>query len=174
MSFREALSDWSKGDQLSGFWLLYRLRAGAKCKLARDIWTLLLNRCARRHGGYVGPGAMILGRPSLPHGLHGVYISRFAVIGTGCRIYQNVTIGEVNGRAPVIGDSCLIGAGAVLVGNIRIGNHVKIGAGAVIRQDLPDGCTAVAQPPRILERGTADDENDKPGLAGNKSERPGP
>ena len=46
MSFREALSDWSKGDQLSGFWLLYRLRAGAKYKLARDIWTLLLNRCA--------------------------------------------------------------------------------------------------------------------------------
>lgn len=174
MRFREFFTACSKGDQMSGFWLLYRLQNRSEHKLTRDFWTFLLNRSALRHGGYVGPGAAIAGEPVLPHGLHGVYISRFAVIGTGCRIYQNVTIGEVNGRAPVIGDDCLIGAGAVLVGNIRIGNHVKIGAGAVIRQDLPDGCTAVAQPPRILERGTADDEKDKSGLAGNKSECPGP
>lgn len=152
MSFREALSDWSKGDQLSGFWLLYRLRAGAKCKLARDIWTLLLNRCARRHGGYVGPGAMILGRPSLPHGLHGVYISRYAVLGANCRIYQNVTIGEVNRQAPTLGTGCLVGAGAVLVGGIRIGDGAKIGAGAVVSQDVPAGCTVVCQPPRILNQ----------------------
>lgn len=174
MPFREFLTACSKGDQMAVFWLLYRLQNRAEHKLTRDFWTFLLNRSARRHGGYVGPGAVIAGEPVLPHGLHGVYISRFAVIGTGCRIYQNVTIGEVDGRAPVIGDDCLIGAGAVLVGNIRIGNHVKIGAGAVIRQNLPDGCTAVAQPPRILERGTEHDEREKPGLAGNRPERPGP
>ena len=114
----------------------------------------LFNRSARRHGGYVGPGAVILGEPLLPHGLHGVYISRFAAIGAGCRIYQNVTIGEVNRRAPVVGNGCLIGAGAVLVGDIRIGDGVKIGAGAVVCQDIPAGSTVVAQPPRILEGGT--------------------
>ena len=149
MSIRECLADWSKGDRMQGFWRLYRLRRRVKGKLLRDLCTFLLNRSARRHGGYVGPGAEILGEPVLPHGLHGIYISRYAVLGAGCRIYQNVTIGEVEGRAPVIGADCLIGAGAVLVGDIRIGAGVKIGAGAVVHQDIPAGCTVVAQPPRV-------------------------
>lgn len=153
MGLRACLTDWSKGDRLQGFWRLYRLRGRAKWKLTRDVWTFLLNRSARRHGGYVGPGAVILGEPVLPHGLHGVYISRYATIGAGCRIYQNVTIGEVNGHAPVVGEGCLIGAGAVLVGDIRIGDGVKIGAGAVVFQDIPAGCTVVAQPPRIRKGG---------------------
>ena len=153
MSLREVFTDWSKGDRMTGFWRLYRLRGRAKCRLARDIWTFLLNRSARRHGGYVGPGAVILGEPVLPHGLHGVYISRYATIGAGCRIYQNVTIGEVNRRAPVVGEGCLIGAGAVLVGDICVGDGVKIGAGAVVVRDIPAGCTVVAQPPRILKGG---------------------
>lgn len=157
MSMREYLTDVSKGDRLSFFWRLYRLRAQSKNKLVRGILTFLMNRCARRHGGYVGPGAVFSGIPSLPHGLHGVYISRYAAIGAHCRIYQNVTIGEIGGHAPVIGNNCLIGAGAVLVGGIRIGDHVSIGAGAVVHRDIPDHCTVVAQPPRILERGETHD-----------------
>lgn len=153
MSLRKFFTDWSKGDRMVGFWRLYRLRSRAKRKVIRDILTFFFNRSARRHGGYVGPGEVILDKPVLPHGLHGIYISRFATIGAGCWIYQNVTIGEVNRRAPVIGNGCLIGAGAVLVGDIRIGDGAKIGAGAVVCQDIPAGCTVVAQPPRILEGG---------------------
>ena len=58
--------------------------------------------------------------------------------------------GEVAHEAPRIGCGCLIGAGAVLVGGITVGDHVKIGAGAVVSTDIPDGCTVVAQPPRII------------------------
>ena len=50
------------------------------------------------------------------------------------------TIGEVNKKAPVIGDNCLIGAGAVIIGGVKIGSHVKVGAGAVVSTDIPDGC----------------------------------
>lgn len=157
MSIRELLVDWSKGDRLHHFWRLYRLRSRAKHKLALDFWTFLLNRSAQHHGGYVGPGAVILGPPLLPHGLHGIYISRYATIGADCRIYQNVTIGEVNRKAPVVGSGCLIGAGAVLVGDIRIGDGAKIGAGAVVCQDIPAGSTVVAPPPRIL-KGAEKDE----------------
>ena len=157
MSIRELLVDWSKGDRLHHFWRLYRLHSRAKHKLARDFWTFLLNRSAQHHGGYVGPGAVILGPPLLPHGLHGIYISRYATIGADCRIYQNVTIGEVNRKAPVVGSGCLIGAGAVLVGDIRIGDGAKIGAGAVVCQDIPAGSTVVAPPPRIL-KGAEKDE----------------
>ena len=63
-----------------------------------------------------------------------------------------MTIGEVNGKGPVIGDGCLIGAGAVIVGNIRIGNDVKRGAGAVVSMDIEENYTVVAQPPHIIER----------------------
>lgn len=152
MGLKQAIIDWASGDNLSRLWRVYRRQRDAKHPLVHKYYTLALRRCARRHGGYIGPGAVIKSMPSLPHGLHGVYISRFASIGAGCRIYQNVTIGEVGQLAPTIGDHCLIGAGAVLVGNIRIGSGVKIGAGAVVSIDVPDGCTVVSQTPRIIKR----------------------
>lgn len=134
---------------MGGFWRLFRLRNRCKNKFIRSVLTLALNRKAHRHGGYVGYGAVIGGEPSLPHGLHGVFISRYAKVGAGCRIYQNVTIGEVNRRAPEIGKNCLIGAGAVIVGDIKIGDNVKIGAGAVVFKDVPDGAKVLSPEPRI-------------------------
>lgn len=150
MSVRGWLTDWSKGDGLGLYWRLFFRRARTRRRWVRLALTLCLNRMARRHGGYIGNGAVIAGIPTLPHGLHGVYISRYAVLGADCWIYQNVTIGEVRRKAPVIGSQCLIGAGAVLVGDIKIGDRVKIGAGAVVCTDVPDGCTVVAPPARIL------------------------
>lgn len=152
MGLRERIVDYSRGDNLRCFWRLYRCQKRAKSRLARYIFTFMMSRWANRHGGYVGPGADIREIPSLPHGLHGIFISRYASIGANCRIYQNVTIGEVDGHAPVIGDGCLIGAGAILVGGITIGSNVKIGAGAVVSTDVQDNCTVVSQPQRILER----------------------
>ena len=166
--WRGYLTQRSKGDDLGWFWRLFFLSQRARPGLWRDVLTYLANRAAHRHGGYIGPDAVILGIPSLPHGLHGVFISRYATLGPGCRIYQHVTIGEIDGKAPVIGENCWIGAGAILVGGIRVGNNVKIGAGAVVHQDVPDDATVVSQPPRILERrsGHADGTAPEPGLAG--------
>lgn len=153
MSIRETLIDYSKGDDLRLFWQLFRWRENTERKPVRDVLSFFLNRIAHRHGGYVGNGAVFVGVPVLPHGLHGIYISRYARIGSDCWIYQNATIGEVERKAPQIGDHCLIGAGAVIVGNIRIGNHVKVGAGAVVCSDVPDYATVVAQLPRLIVRG---------------------
>lgn len=150
MSLRERITTYSKGDNLIRFWRLFRKREQVKGRLSKHILTFRLNRMAHRHGGYVGNGAVIHDPPILPHGLHGIYISRYATIGADCWIYQNVTIGEVARVAPQVGDRCLIGAGAVLVGDIKIGNDVKIGAGAVVSFDVPDHCTVVAQPARII------------------------
>lgn len=150
MSGREWLADFSKGDSLGLYWRLFFRRARTRRRWVRQALTFCLNRIARRHGGYIGNGAVIKGIPTLPHGLHGVYISRYASLGADCWIYQNVTIGEVRRKAPQIGSHCLIGAGAVLVGDIKIGDHVKIGAGAVVCTDVPAGSTVVAPPARIL------------------------
>ncbi len=158
MGVRERIIDISRGDGLRHFWRLYAMQRRARLRPVRDLLTFLMCRSAHRHGGYIGPGAVIEGIPSLPHGLHGVFISRYAVIGKGCRIYQNVTIGEVDGRAPSIGRGCLIGAGAVLIGGIRVGDGARIGAGAAVCTDIPAGGTAVSQPARIIVRRDEDEE----------------
>jgi serine O-acetyltransferase len=151
MSIRRKIIDYSRGNNLNHFWRLYRWQQKTSGGFLRDALTFMMSRSAYRHGGYVGPDAVIHGTPSLPHGLQGIFISRYAQIGEGCWIYQNVTIGEVNKKAPIIGNNCLIGAGAVIVGGVKIGDNVKIGAGAVVSTDVPDGCTVVSQPARILE-----------------------
>lgn len=160
---REAVRDWSKGDYLGFYWALFRWRERCGGRLCRDVLTFLLNRSARRHGGYIGNGAKFGGEPLFPHGLRGVYISRYASVGRDCCIYQNVTIGEVKGRAPQIGNHCLIGAGAVLVGDIRIGDYVKVGAGAVVSTDIPSRATVVAPAARIILREGGEDGTE-PGM----------
>lgn len=52
--------------------------------------------------------------------------------------------------APNIGDDCYIGAGAKIIGNINIGNNVRIGANCVVVEDIPDNCTVVMDKPRII------------------------
>lgn len=148
----EWIREFSKGNSLVLFWRLFRLRGRTKQPMLRQGLTFLLNRMAHRRGGYIGNGAVFQGVPVLPHGLHGIFISRYAKIGKNCWIYQNVTIGEVDRAAPEIGNGCLIGAGAIIVGGVKIGERVKIGAGAVVCADVPDNCTVVAQPPRVILR----------------------
>lgn len=76
-------------------------------------------------------------------------------IGENCSIYQQVTLGrgKINeGRSiPIIGDNVNIYAGAIVVGGITIGNNVSIGAGAVVNKDIPDNCTVVGNPFRIIQ-----------------------
>jgi len=152
MGFREKIINYSRGDNLQLFWRLFYMRKRTKNTLMKSALAFWCSRLAQKHGGYLGVGAEVEKRPSLPHGLHGIYISRYASIGAGCRIYQNVTLGEIEQKAPKIGKNCLIGAGAVLVGDITIGENVKIGAGAVVFTDIPDNSTVVSQPPRILTK----------------------
>lgn len=92
---------------------------------------------------------------------HGFSSVMFAEkIGENCSIYQQVTIGrgKSNGtrNIPVIGDNVDIYAGAKIIGGITIGNNVKIGAGAVVTKDVPDNCTVVGNPARIIPKHTVE------------------
>ena len=95
-------------------------------------------------------GAVFETAPNLPHGLNGIVVSHNARIGKNCTIFHQVTIGEGRGGAPVIGDHVLIGAGAKIIGGIRIGDRAKIGAGCTVAVDIPEGATVVCETPRIL------------------------
>ena len=86
----------------------------------------------------------------------GTVIHPRAVLGKKVVIQHSVTIGEIDGGVPVIGDGVFIGARAVIIGPIKIGNDVKIGAGAVVTKDIPDNCTAVGVPAKIINKADID------------------
>jgi len=78
-------------------------------------------------------------------------------MGENCEVFQNVTIGsnrkEKDGRfMPIIGDNVSIGAGAVVVGAITIGNNVKIGANSYVDKDIPDNVVVAGAPAKIIKK----------------------
>ena len=79
-------------------------------------------------------------------------MSHNAVIGENCTIFHQVTIGEGRGGAPVIGNNVLIGAGAKVIGGIRIGDNVRIGAGCTVMQDVPNNTTVISAAPQLIIR----------------------
>jgi serine O-acetyltransferase len=105
----------------------------------------------------IHPGAVIGRRLFIDHGM-GVVIGETSVIGDDVLIYQNVTLGgtgkETGKRHPTVGHRVTIGAGAKLLGPVRIGNDTKIGASTVVLKDLPPNCTAVGVPAKIARDNT--------------------
>ena len=119
------------------------------------ISRLLLERCKRKTGIEIHPGARIGKNLFIDHGL-GVIIGETAIIKDNVIIYQGVTIGatgkKVTGRRhPIIGNNVFIGSGAKILGNITIGDNVKIGANAVVLKDICDNVTTVGIPSKIVK-----------------------
>ena len=103
----------------------------------------------------IHPGASIGQGFFIDHGM-GVVIGETAIIGDYCLIYQNVTLGgtgkEGGKRHPTLGNHVVVGTGAKILGNIQIGDHVRIGASSVVLRDVPSDCTVVGVPGRIISR----------------------
>ena len=102
----------------------------------------------------IHPGAKIGKKIFIDHGM-GVVIGETTEIGDNVTIYQGVTLGgtgkERGKRHPTIGNNVVISAGAKVLGSITIGNNVVIGAGAVVIKPVPDDCTVVGIPGRIVK-----------------------
>lgn len=117
---------------------------------------LIKRRMLTKYACELSPYATI-GEGLRIHHSVGIVVGHEVVIGNNCEIFQNVTIGsnrkEKDGRTmPIIGDNVFIGSGAVVVGAIRIGNNVKIGANSYVDRDIPDGAVVVGIPAKILRR----------------------
>ncbi|MBT2603722.1 serine acetyltransferase [Bacillus sp. ISL-53] len=120
-------------------------------KLLIQIYNFLLDS----KGSYIGHNSVFKGLPIFPHGINSVFISGGSAFGENCVIFQQVTIGSntlpgSNIGSPTIGDNCYIAAGAKIVGNITIGNNVRIGANCVVFKDVPDNAVVVLNSPRII------------------------
>ncbi|BDC51671.1 serine acetyltransferase [Bryobacterales bacterium F-183] len=102
----------------------------------------------------IHPGATIGRRFFIDHGM-GVVIGETAVIGDDVLLYQGVTLGgtgkDKGKRHPTLGNHVVVGGGAKVLGNISIGNCVKIGAGSVVVHSVPDNSTVVGIPGRIVK-----------------------
>lgn len=101
----------------------------------------------------IHPGATIGRGLFIDHGM-GVVIGETTVIGDHCILYQGVTLGgtgkEKGKRHPTLGNNIMIGSGAKVLGPIRIGNNSKIAANAVVLNSIPENCTAVGVPARVV------------------------
>ena len=84
----------------------------------------------------------------------GIVLGETAVIGDDVSMLQGVTLGgtgaEQGDRHPKVGKGVLLGAGAKVLGNIKIGDYAKIASGSVVLKDVPAGCTAAGVPARLV------------------------
>ena len=139
------------------------------------IWALILHRPAHwlyKHnikliariisqlarwftGIEIHPGASIGRRCFIDHGM-AIIIGETTEIGDDVTIYQGVTLGgtgkDIGKRHPTIGNRGMISSGAKVLGPFKVGDDVKIGAGAVVLKEIPPNCTVVGIPGTIVKR----------------------
>lgn len=103
----------------------------------------------------IHPGATIGKGMFIDHGM-GVVIGETAIVGDYALIYQGVTLGgtgkESGKRHPTLGNHVVVGAGAKILGNIQVGDYVRVGAGSIVLRDVPSTCTVVGIPGRNICR----------------------
>ncbi len=115
-----------------------------------------ISQAARHFTGIeIHPGAEIGKGLVIDHGM-GVVIGETTVIGNDCTIYQGVTLGgtgkDKGKRHPTLGNGVMVGAGAKVLGPFKIGDNTKIAANAVVLEEIPENCTAVGIPAKIVKR----------------------
>ena len=115
----------------------------------------------------IHPAAIIGKRFFIDHGM-GVVIGETSEIGNNVFLYQGVTLGGLatkkGKRHPTVFDDVVIGAGAKLLGPIKIGCNTKIGSGSVVLQDVPEYSTVIGVPGRVVFSGISSEiEDDEEG-----------
>ncbi len=139
-------------------------------RLAHRLWCREWRYAARLLGFFgrllsnvdIHPGSRIGARLFIDHGA-GVVIGETAEIGDDVTLYHGVTLGGTSWRKgkrhPTLGDGVLVGAGAKILGPISIGANARVGANSVVVQDVPDGCTVVGIPGKVVRLREAGQRN---------------
>ncbi|MBB6122491.1 serine O-acetyltransferase [Sphingobium subterraneum] len=128
-------------------WSGHNLFHGFMRKIAKwrhRFWSVVTG-CDIPLDAKIGGGLLI------PHP-HGIVIHPNSVVGPNCLIFQQVTLGSNSRGVPVLGAHVDVGAGAKIIGPVTIGNYARIGANAVVVDDVPEGATVVGIPARVVAR----------------------
>jgi serine O-acetyltransferase len=151
-----------------GFWALVVYRFGhwvdgMQLRPARSILRLvhfLLFKSIEVVTGITLPATTRIGRRLSIEHLGGIVVHGRSVIGDDCLIRQGVTLGnrypDRLDDAPVLGNGVNVGAGAKILGSVRIGDGAFVGANAVVLEDIPAGASAVGVPARVIRRSRED------------------
>lgn len=164
-NIREDFKNYKGNWAAQGFWAMVVYRFGrwqhpVRPAVLKKLFSLIyrvLFKLVQILTGIELPCEVPVGKNFVIDHSGGIVISGFARIGDNCRIRNGVVIGLARvGEpcAPVIGNNVDIGAGAKILGNIRIGNNVSIGANAVVIRDVPDNSIAVGVPAVVKPRRT--------------------
>ena len=133
--------------------LFYRFANLAWQRRLHLIGRLISNFGRFVTGIEIHPGAKIGRRCFIDHGM-GVVVGETSQVGDDVTLYQGVTLGgtslEKGKRHPTIGDGVIIGSGAQVLGPLVVGEGARIGANAVVLQDVPQGTTMVGIPAKIV------------------------
>ena len=144
------LKAWCTDGTAAMFW--YRLMQWAQSHRL-GLLAMLCNKvnaiCCRC---IIGRGAQFGERFVLVHSA-GVVINAAVRGGSGIHLEHQVTIGAEKGEAPVLGDGVFVGAGARIIGTVKVGDRARVGANAVVVRDVPADCTAVGVPAEVKQRG---------------------
>lgn len=162
LAFFEDLKAAQEGLLSLGFWALQIYRFGHLryrfnnkiIRIALGLVHLPLYKIAEMFCGVtIGVSAKIGRRLTIEHS-GGIVVHGNAVIGDDCVIRQGVTIGNrrLNAPmdAPILGNRVNVGAGAKILGNVKIGDDAQIGANAVVLSDVPPGAIAAGVPARLF------------------------
>ena len=143
---------------MGGYYSLRQKFKKSKSPLMKKIYSIINKAFQHETNSFLPFNNVIKGPINFLHGTNGIFISGDAIIGRNCTIYHQVTIGSnmlidsKNIGSPVIGDNCLIGAGAKIIGNIKVGDNCRVGANAVVTSDLPDNSVIVLSKPVIYQK----------------------
>lgn len=141
----------------SGVHAILAYRVSHKLYLGKHYFSArAVSQLARFFTGIeIHPGATIGKGLFIDHGM-GVVIGETAEIGDNCTIYQGVTLGgtgkDVGKRHPTLGNNVMVGAGAKVLGPIKINDDSKVAANAVVLKEVPQNSTAVGIPAKVVRR----------------------
>jgi serine O-acetyltransferase len=164
---RQDLRSYNGQWSAQGFWVMlvyrfgrwrYQVRPVPLRKFFSFIYHVLF-KMIQILTGIELPCEVEVGRNFIIDHFGGIVVSGYAKFGDNCRIRNGVVVGlrhVEDKRAPVIGNNVDIGSGAKLLGPIRIGDNVLIGANAVVMSDVPDNSIAVGVPAVVKARGISD------------------
>ena len=165
---RSDLEAMAEGEPLSGGRVLARmavharwravvvLRIAQQCfrwRWSKPLALWLTDRILHFSGAELQPKSSIGPGLVLKH-TTGIVVGGEVVAGERLTLHQNVTLGDRRpfGGQPVLGDDVTVGAGACVLGPIRVGDRVVIAANSVVLDDLPDDAVVAGAPARIVKR----------------------
>lgn len=133
---------------------LFRRRQASSNRVSKIFWELMLQLQKRKTGIQI-PSTTTIGKGFRILHFGNIVINPNAVIGENCTVAQGVLIGCSEGKksgSPKIGNNVNIGANALILGGISLGNDVLIAPGAFVNFDVPDNCIVIGNPGKTIKK----------------------